>query len=584
MVMEESSFYRHLEAMNAAEIIAVDTETTGFNVKDGRDFLMGISVAYRLGAFGLMSAYFPFRHESDNLPMEWAQDLKAALKSKPLVFHNLKFDLHSLATFGFVPDGKIYDTLNMAHMVNEEWPSKSLDWLSGKLLGDHKIKDKIPGWSESFGWASIPPGLMEPYAQQDAELTLRLFENLWSRMRKEELHVLWPTERQFAKLLTKIENTGISVDLEFCQYMQRKGDERMQDIEDELGFSPSSPIELGDFLLMRLGLPILKTGKANTRFPDGRPSFDKKVMERYEEEYLVHMDRKEAQLILEFRGWQKAVTSLYKPLQEMVSPDGRVRCNFKQHGTVTGRLSCSEPNLQQIPKRTDKPWNGNAKRCFRSNEGWELYGYDYSQLELRLAAAYGREQWLLDIFLDDEKDVFSEWALALGIDRDTVKTYVYATLYGAGLIKVAATLGRTVDEIEGTYNAFKDSIASIGNVSKRATQRAEQRGYVKLWSGRRRHFTYPREDGHKAFNSLLQGGGAEVVKRAMINIDDDPRINKDECRIVLQVHDEIVFEMKDGVREKYEPYIIEHMVGFPDFGVHFKVEGREWTGKSVSTV
>ena len=560
--------------MSAAEVIAVDTETTGFNVKDGRDYLMGISVAYRLGALGIMSAYFPFRHCQDNLPMEWLPDLKMVLERDALVFHNLKFDLHSLATVGVVPRGKVYDTLNMAHMVNEEWPSKSLDWLSRKLLGDSKTKDKVSGWTEAFGWASVPPGLMAPYAQQDAELTLRLFEELWPRMREQELHVLWPRERRFTRLLTDIERRAVKVDLDFCRRMQSRGEERMQDIADELGFNPSSPIELGEFLIERCGLPVIKTGKPTKKWPDGRPSFDKKVMEEYDEQ-LERMDSPAAIRILEFRGWQKAVSSLYAPLQELVSPDNRVRCNFKQHGTVTGRLSCSDPNLQQIPRKSDKPWNGQAKRAFTTDEGWELYGYDYSQLELRLAAAYGRENWLLDIFMDDESDVFTEWSQQIGVDRNVVKTYTYATLYGAGLAKVAATLGRPVGEVEATYRRFKDSISGIGHVSQRATQRAEARGFVKLWTGRRRHFAY-REDCFKAFNSLLQGGGAEVVKSAMISIDDDPRIDKDECRIVLQVHDEIVFEMREGVRAKYEPIITQHMTNFPEFGVRFKVEGKVW--------
>lgn len=572
--MEQSSFYKHLDCIAASDICAVDTETTGFGVKDGHDFLMGISVAYRMGAFGLMSAYFPFRHESDNLPMEWSKDLFSALEHHPLVFHNLKFDLHSLATIGFVPQGKLFDTLNMAHMVNEEWPSKSLDWLSRKLLGDGKTKDRVQGWTEGFGWASVPPGLMAPYAEKDAELTLRLFECLWPQMQEQELHTLWPTERRWARLLVDMEQRGVEVDLEFCGYMERRGEERMQDIKDELGFDPGRPTELGYYLLDVLGLPVLKRGKATAKEPLGRPSFDKNVIAEYET-FLNVMDNTAARLILEYRGWQKAVTSLYRPIQDMVGIDDRVRCNFKQHGTVTGRISCSEPNLQQIPKRTDKPWNGSAKRAFRSSEGWELYGYDYAQLELRLAAAYGREQWLIDIFADDDKDVFNEWASAVGAERQVIKTYTYATLYGAGLGKIAETLGRTESEVEETYRRFKESISGIGIVSQRATQRAQTRGFVKLWTGRRRHFAY-REDCHKAFNSLLQGGGAEIVKRAMLAIDDDPRINKEECRIVLQVHDEIVFEMKEGCREKYEPFIIQHMTNFPDFGVHFKVEGKAW--------
>jgi DNA polymerase-1 len=539
-----------------------------------------------MGAIGIMSAYFPFRHESNNLPKEWQKDLFAVLEHANLVFHNLKFDLHSLHTFGFTPLGKLYDTLTIAHMVNEELFSYSLDSLCRKYLDDGKSKDEVGPWTKAFGWASVPSGLMEEYASKDAELTLRLFEYLWPELGKQQLNVLWPRERDFARLLTNIERRGVGVVLEHASRKEAIGNERMQDIVDELGFSPSSPIELGEYLIDHLGLEIKRRGKPTKKYPEGRPSFAKDVIEKYIEDLELMILSGQipddyanvGKLILEFRGWQKAVTSLYKPLQEMVSPDGRVRCNFKQHGTVTSRLSCSEPNLQQIPRATEKPWNGDSKLSFRASEGYELWGYDYSQLEFRLAAAYGKEHWLLEEFANPNGDVFTRIAKEIGVERQTVKTYVYATLYGAGLSKVAKTLGRTDAEIQPTYQAFKDSIAGIGNVSRSATKRAESRGYVTLWTGRRRHFTY-REECYKAFNSLLQGGGAEVVKSAMLAIDADPRIDKDECRIVLQVHDEIVFEVKPECREKYEPIIIEHMTNF-NFGVRLAVEGKEWTGAS----
>jgi len=583
MVMDDGSFYKHLQAIAAAEIVAVDTETTGFEIKDGRCYAMGLSVAYRMGAIGVMSAYFPFRHESDNLPWEKTKDLFDVLADHNLVFHNLKFDLHSLLTMGFTPRGKLYDTLLIGHMVDEESYSFSLDALCKRYLDDAKDKDKVSGWTKAFDWASVPAGLMDAYAAKDAELTLRLFEVLWPKLQEQGLHNLWPRERRFARLLTDIEQRGIGVDLDFARRKSSIGYERMQDIEDELGFKPSSPNDLGDFLIEKLGFPVIKRGKETKKYPEGRPSFDKNVMAKYEEmleEYVVahpdgEVDSNTVRLIMEYRGWQKAVTSLFDTVQEMVSPDGRVRCNFKQHGTKTSRLSCSEPNLQQVPRKSEKVWNGDAKQVFCPAEGYELWGYDYSQLEFRLASAYGQEHWLIEEFNKIESDVFSLMAEELGIPRQDVKQYVYATLYGAGLGKVARTVGRTDKEIEPSYNAFKNSISGIGNVSRVATRRAEQKHYVSLWTGRRRHFRF-REDSYKAFNSILQGGGAEVVKSAMIEIDDDPRIDKAECRIVLQVHDEIVFEIKEGCREKYEPLIIEHMRNFPDFGVNFAVEGKLW--------
>lgn len=566
--MDETSVERHVEAMRNAEVIAVDTETTGFLVKDGRDYLMGISVAYRLGAFGIVSAYFPFRHQEGNLERGHLELIKSVIESKPLVFHNLKFDLHSLATIGIVPTGKLYDTLNIAQLINEELPSKSLDYLSKKFLNDSKAKDEVKTWADMYGWASVPANIMAPYAEHDAELTLMLFEKFWPQMREQELVGLWPTERQFTRLLTDMERRGVRIDPAFCEAKARKGRDRMNAILDDLDLDEDTlgPKALYRILIEELQLPVVK------RTDKGAVCFDKDAMAQYDE-MLEAMDSPIAHLVLEYRGWQKAVTSLYEPLLRLVSPDGRVRPNFKQHGTKTGRLSCAEPNLQQIPKRTEKPWNGDAKRAFCASEGFTLWGYDYSQLEFRLAAAYGQEQWLIEEFANPDGDVFTVMSERLGVSRSVVKTFTYGTLYGAGLAKTAQTLGQPEAAIEADYNSFRDSISGIRHVSSVATKKAKQRGYVKYWTGRRRHFPYA--DGHhKAFNSLLQGGGAELVKRAMIRLDSE--VCDDNCRILLQVHDEIVFEIKDGMESTYDPLIVKIMTEFPEFGIPFKVEGKVW--------
>lgn len=573
--MDETSVQRHIDAMMDAEVIAVDTETTGFLVKDGRDYCMGVSVAYRLGILGIVSAYFPFRHQGPgNLDLAYVDSLSRVLRSKPLVLHNGKFDLHSLATLGIDlinSDNKIYCTVNIAHMVNEEWPSKSLEYVSQTLLKKGKEKSaELEGWITAFGWGSVPAGLMAKYACVDAERTLEVFEILWPMMREQELVPLWPIERRFLRLLTKIERRGVSIDSDFCSSKASYGRSRMAEIANDLGYETIGPNALQDLLIDRLALPVLARSEKTDK-----PSFTKKEMEEYDL-MLQKVDSPVARLILEYRGWQKAVTSLYEPLLELVSPDGRVRANFKQHGTRTGRLSCAEPNLQQIPRQSDKEWNGDAKRSFRASDGYDLYGYDYSQLEFRLAAAYGREKWLLDVFNDESRDVFSELAERISETRQSSKTYVYCTMYGGGKGKVALTLGKDISAIEENYALFRESIAGIRHVSEVAQKRAKERGFVKYWTGRRRHFPYT-EGHHKAFNSLLQGGGAELVKRAMIAIDDDvENIPHDVARIVLQVHDEIVFEIKEGYREQVEPFIVKHMTNFPEFGVQLKVEGKVW--------
>lgn len=569
--MDETSIDKHISAMFDAEIIAVDTETTGLRVADGTDYLMGISVAYRLGPLGIMSAYFPFRHEAENLDRSVLTKLSTVFNNRPLVFHNLKFDLHSLHTIGIElnPTAKLFDTMNMAHMVNEELPSKGLDYLAQKYLNENKTT-AVKNWADVWGWSTVPVGLMDPYACKDAELTLKLFELLWPEMKRQELHTLWPTERRFTRLLVDMEQRGVLINEDFAADKIAEGEEIMARIEKHLGWSPTSSLDLEKFLLTDLGLPVHHVSEKT-----GKPSFNSEAMKFYDEQ-LSFTNRTEAKLVLVYRGWQKAVSSLYRPALGLRSADGRVRCNFKQHGTKTGRLACAEPNLQQVPRKSDKPWNGDSKRTFLASPGRELWGYDYSQLEFRLATAYGRVPWLMEVFNDEKRDVFSELAQRIGEQRQSAKTYVYCTMYGGGKAKVAATLGKALPDIESNYDLFKTSIEGINEASRVAQRRAKTEGYVRMWTGRRRHFPYE-EGHHKAFNSVLQGGGAEVVKRAMIMIDSDERIDKSRCAIVLQVHDEIVFDMDPSYRKEVEPIIMHHMVNFPEFGIRFAVERRNWT-------
>jgi DNA polymerase-1 len=344
----------------------------------------------------------------------------------------------------------------------------------------------------------------------------------------------------------------------------------MFDIEDQLDFKPTAA-NLGPVLFEDLGFPVLERSKKTNK-----PSLNKKVMEEYDR-MLEASGNPLAQLVLEYRGWQTACGLLYEPTLRLLSPDGKIRTNYKQHGTVTSRLSSSGPNMQQIPRKGEKEWNGDAKTMFTTGcDCCELWGFDYSQLEFRLSAAYGGEAWLLKTFSDPDADVFTEMSLRIGAPRQTCKTFTYANLYGAGLDKIAYTLGRPSHEIESIYENFLGSISHIKSASKRASRLAEQRKFVRYWTGRRRHFAW--DDGyHKAFNSLLQGGAAELVKHAMLSCREvEDNSTHGDCRMVLQVHDEIVFRIRKGTIDKYRPEIVERMVNFPQFGVPLAVEGKIW--------
>lgn len=586
MLINEDNFAYAMMCLEANDEVAVDTETSGLNVRYGTDYLMGFCFAVEG-----FKCYMPFRHREKNVPMRYLPHVEKLLQTKDLIWHNRKFDMHSVKTIGIDPllfTGRQYDTMIIAHLVNEELYSKELDFLAKWFLKEGKLdKDEAMGFGKAFGFENVPVEFYEHYGPQDADLTRRLKDVLWPLLLKQEglEKVYWETEEPFTRLLYKLEQRAVGVNGDFAAEKAEHGRSRMATIYRELKFNPASPKEIGQYLIEDLGLPVLahtdscdecKAGKP-VHSHDSKPSFNKRVMEDYDD-ILQASENPTAQRIGEYRGWQKAVTSLYEPLLER-SSNGLIRTNFKQHGTVTGRLSAEHPNLQQVPRGSDKPWNGNAKSAFHSGRDEHvLIGWDYSQLELRLAAAYGSESILLAEFEKDKADPFSALApLIFGIltpeTRHDTKTFVYANLYGAGLRKIAAQLGRDLEEVKELYQNYHNSIPGIMEVSQRVTQLVEQRGFVKYWDGRRRHMKN-KADAYKAWNSVCQGGGAQLVKKAMLRCEE---FESDDCMMVLQVHDEITFSIDKGKIDYYEPMIKDAMTQWGDtFGVRMAVDGKEW--------
>ncbi len=566
-----------LQGLVHAQNVAIDTETTGLRVAEREDYLQGLSLAYRTPV-GVFKQYFPFKHQNGNLPTEWLARVTAALKGKSLIFHNRKFDMHSLSTVDELKpvgldDTVQYDTMLIAHLVNENWPKeKSLENCGQHYVKDGKSgKDEIAKFSKLFGWGAIPPHLMAPYACQDAVLTLKLFEHLWPIFCKKygpDAIEYYRREWQVQNILYHMEQSGITVNQKFCRQYAAIARLQMDTIEDDLGFIPSKTTALSKFLFDDLELPVLE------RTPTGKPKLDKKVMEQYET-ILSNTDDDRAKQVLDYRGWMKASSTFYLPFQTLADSSGRIHCGFKQHGTVTGRLSCATPNLQQIPRESDKEWNGRIRTAFNASPGYVLLGFDYSQLELRLCAAYGQESTLLDIFNDGTVDPFTAYAELIKTDRQTTKTFFYAMLYGAGQERIAITLNRDLKDILVPYANFRQSIPGILRAKALSESKAKQRGYIRLWSGRRRHLSS--NETYKAFNSLMQGGGAEIVKRVMIDIHSE--LNPDECRMLLQVHDELVFEIREDVVDQYTKLIIDKMEQFPTeyFKVPFKVHAKAWS-------
>jgi DNA polymerase-1 len=252
------------------------------------------------------------------------------------------------------------------------------------------------------------------------------------------------------------------------------------------------------------------------------------------------------------------------------------------HGTITGRLSCREPNLQQIPKSGTKPWNGAMKACFVPRPGYALVSVDYSQLELRLATVYAQEPELVATF-NEGRDIFTEMSEQLGMNRNDTKTFVYSTQYGAGLKRISNVFGISPTEANAIRQRYYETYPLFRAASDKAARFVTDYSKIRLWSGRYRHFLYPEEESHKAFNSLCQGGGADIVERAMVRLSDDGFNDGEECRILLQIHDEAVVEIRQDKVKEYSAAIADSManVNFHPrlSSVKFAADAKPWGSK-----
>ena len=579
--LNSSTFLHLLDHMPVGTPVAIDTETNGYDIRSGEGYAIGVSMSFRAPALGLVRHYFPLRHNSiagGDYEKTVQYELKRIIEKQTcVIFHNAKFDLVSLATLGIYYTGKFYCTMLMAHLINENLPyNKSLDSCGKYYLNDPGKKVTEPGfalWIKKIGWTNpMPPSLMRAYAEYDADLTYRLWELLVTHISwDEDLEEYWCIQKMpYVRLIAKMEGRGVRIDVDLCNKMAALGNLQMEEITEILGLNPGSSKDQKELFLNRLKLPEVYKKRKNGM---STVSFDKDTMELYDQ-ILERRQDPTAELVLTYRGWQKSVSSNYRPYVELLSQDGRLRPNYKLHGTKTGRSSCEKPNLQQIPKVSNKPWNGEMKACFIPEDGFELWEADYSQLELRLGSAYGHETELLRAF-EEGRDVFTEMSQELKMTRFDTKTLVYSVQYSAGKTRISNVFGVSMDRAAEIIENFHMRYPGFRSVAKMASSKVKRNGKVKLWSKRYRHFQWPESENHKAFNSVMQGGAADIMERAMLRLERS--IDSDDCRMLLMVHDSVVFEIRKGREGEFIPRIKRVMEAVePDFGVKFNVEVKRW--------
>jgi DNA polymerase-1 len=385
---------------------------------------------------------------------------------------------------------------------------------------------------------------------------------------------VWADKQKLIRVLTAMKRRGIRVDTKLAERELAIGKAEMQRILDELGYVNLGPKAMTDLFLFKLGLPVVR------RTPSGSPSFAKDAMEIYDH-MLERIDSPEAKTVRVYRGWQKSTSASFKPYLDLVDNDGRVRPTFHTHRVTTGRLSCSEPNCQQISKDGGKPWNQHVKECFIAKPGYILLSADYSQLELRLATAYADEEMLKRVF-EEGRDIFSEMGAQLHMDRDSTKRLVYTLQYGGGEKRLMNVFGVSQEVARQIKNNFWNTYPRFRALNEGCAAKVKREGRLRLWTGRWRTFEYSSQS-YKAMNSLIQGGAADIMEHVMVRVFEE--LDNEECELLLQVHDELVFEVKEDREEEYRESIktiMEDIDGaLPEemrgaFKVKFNVETKIW--------
>jgi DNA polymerase-1 len=577
--------------IHKSNIVGFDWECTGLDVYDGRDKPLGfsISVAIDNDPDRIVSEYFAIGHTVTpelNVPTEAWRYLLYLVTERVAVVHNIIYDAASTRLTGFELK-KFICTMKYDHLMNENHNAYSLEAVSTRVLG-YNAKTKSPIFEMAllgYGW-DMPVNIMRDYALSDAGGTLKTcLLQLRNAKNKGEarLGAYWTgIEVPVTQALSHMRNWGVEIDPDKCKSEALKGHAEKERITDFFGFNPGSPIGLKKLLIDELELPVVSWTDGGAKGVP-KPQFNKKAMERYEvilEQRATDSDDEIVKELLAYRGWTKSVSSYYEAYLRHVSPDGRLRPEYRTTGTKTGRWSCADPNLQQIPKETDKVWNGTIKDCLVSAEGFTGWEVDYSQLEFRLAARAANEEKLIEIFADNNRDIFNEMSADLEWERQKTKGHTYTTLYGGGATRIQDQFGVSKSEAMGMIEHFYSLYPNLKAASKALEVQAKTYGYVELWSGRRRHFQNPQKEAFKAFNSYIQGGAADIVKGVMVSLFKE--LINDDCRLLLQVHDSLWFEIREGMESYYLPRIMEIM-SRPSgkFKVNLTTDAHPWSNREA---
>lgn len=558
-VVTRETFLHALEDIKQHDVLYVDLETTGVKPWTG-DQLCGIAVLA-----GDNGYYFPFRHSGgQNLPLSFIAALGEVLADprKTYVGHNYKFDLNFLSVDGVGLPERIQDTMLGMHLVNENEPSFALKKLGERHLEegsadeDAALKDTLNVWGYDKGemWR-LMPAQVAPYAIQDVVLTKNLLEWLLPQLEKQKLMPVFEGVNQLALATARMEQLGMNIDVDLCREYVKEADQKsiefQQSIDEMAGHhvNAASPKQLSAWLgVGSTALEVLET---------------------------LGEDRKDVQAVLGYRSWSKANNTYYRRFLKDLSRsnDDAVRCNLKIHGTISGRMACTDPNMQAIPRKSDAY---KVKDVIAARPGYTLVEADYSQAEIRVATHYAQERRMAALLLQGA-DIHGATAEAVDIPRFAAKRLNFSVIYGIGAESLARNLKTSEREAQKYLYKYHDHYPGFRALLRKAERTAKDKGYISLFTGRRRHYNTPHADPHKASSNLIQGCVAEMVRVAICRIWAE--LDRKQVRMLLTVHDSIIFEIRNEVLGERLRDIRRIMEDNPWCTIPMKVDikiGRSW--------
>jgi DNA polymerase-1 len=583
-----------LERLQQAELFAFDTETTSLRYMEAR--IVGVSFAIEPGH----AAYVPLGHDYPGAPDQLDRD-QVLEQLKPLLEdprhaklgQHLKYDLNVLANHGIDLRGVAHDTMLESYVLDSTATRHDMDSLARKYL-DHTtilFEDVAGKGAKQLSFNQVAIEAAAPYAAEDADITLRLHQALWPRLEAEAglRAVYQEIEIPLVPILATMERRGVLVDRAMLARQSGELAHRLREIEEQAHkvagqpFNLGSPKQIQEILYDKLKLPVL------AKTPKGAPSTAESVLQE-----LAEQGHELPRVILEHRSLSKLKSTYTDKLPEQIDHvTGRVHTSYHQAVAATGRLSSSDPNLQNIPIRTEE--GRRIRKAFIAPEGFRLLAADYSQIELRIMAHLSRDAGLLAAFAAGADIHRATAAEVFGIapeqvsgeQRRSAKAINFGLIYGMSAFGLARQLGIDRGAAQRYVDLYFERYPGVKRYMDDTREQAREQGYVETVFGRRLYLPEIRDrNGQRraaaertAINAPMQGTAADIIKRAMLRVDAWNKHSTLDVRLIMQVHDELVFEVAEPDIESAKSGICNAMEAAAELSVPLRVEvgiGFNW--------